>query len=214
VYIPPRAPRQQLVAELPPAVWGLTGGDLTFAGQFAFHRDMAAVLPPFQSLLDAHGREVHRFLVAGVGPVDADDLWQETWLSALRAYPALGSGEYLRAWVMTIAHRKVIDHARGRARRPVPVAATEPWEIPDGAVAADRIAPASETDRLIARLAAEPLWDHVAALPDKQRTALTLRYVADLSHAEIAAVMEISEEAARRNVHEALTRLREKEDLR
>ena len=174
----------------------------------------APTLPPFQTLLDAHGREVHRFLVASVGAVDADDCWQETWLSALRAYPQLTHGAHLRAWVMTIAHRKAIDHARGRARRPVPVAPSEPWQAPDGAVAADRIAPASETDRLIARLAAAPLWDHVAALPEKQRTALTLRYVADLSHAEIASVMEISEPAARRNVHEALNRLREKEDLR
>jgi RNA polymerase sigma factor (sigma-70 family) len=172
-------------------------------------------LPPFQALLDAHGRDVHRFLVASVGPVDADDCWQETWISALRAYPELRDDAHLKAWVMTIAHHKVIDLARARGRRPIPVApGPEPDALVDGAVAADRIAPASETDRLIARLAAEPLWDHVAALPDKQRTAVTLRYVDDLSHAEIAAAMEISEEAARRNVHEGLKRLRETGDLR
>ena len=49
----------------------------------------------------------------------------------------------------------------------------------------------------------------VARLPDKQRTALALRFVADLAYAEIAAAMETSEEAARRNVHEGLKRLRE-----
>lgn len=174
---------------------------------------MAAALPPFQSLLDAHGREVHRFLVSRVGSVDADDCWQETWISALRAYPALRDGAHLRAWVMTIAHHTVIDLARARTRRPVAVA-SEPEAPVDGAVAADRIAPASETDRLIARLAAEPLWDRVAALPDKQRTAVTLRYVDDLSHAEIATAMQISEAAARRNVHEGLKRLRQQGDLR
>ena len=46
-------------------------------------------LPPFQALLDAHGRDVHRFLMRDVGPVDADDCYQETWLAALRAYPRL-----------------------------------------------------------------------------------------------------------------------------
>ena len=188
---------------------------LTLRAAVAFHTEMAATvtLPPFQALLDAHGRDVHRFLVASVGPVDADDCWQETWISALRAYPQLRDAENLKAWVFTIAHHKVIDLARARARRPIPVT-LEPDAPVDGAVAADRIAPLSETDRLIARLAAEPLWDSVAALPDKQRTAVTLRYVDDLSHAEIAAAMQISEEAARRNVHEGLTRLRQQGDLR
>ena len=45
-------------------------------------------------------------------------------------------------------------------------------------------------------------------LPGKQRTAVALRFVADAAYAEIAAVMGTSEEAARRNVHEGLKRLR------
>ena len=45
-------------------------------------------------------------------------------------------------------------------------------------------------------------------LPDKQRTALALRYLADAGYEEIAAVMNTSQDAARRNVHEALKRLR------
>jgi RNA polymerase sigma-70 factor (ECF subfamily) len=49
----------------------------------------------------------------------------------------------------------------------------------------------------------------VGALPDKQRTAIALRYLADLSHAEIGEVMSTSAEAARRNVFEGLRRLRE-----
>ena len=53
-------------------------------------------LPPFQALLDAHGGEVHRFLVATVGRLDADDCYQETWLAALRAYPRLRDDRNLR----------------------------------------------------------------------------------------------------------------------
>ena len=52
------------------------------------------------------------------------------------------------------------------------------------------------------------LWSAVAALPDKQRTAVALRFIADSAYAEIAAAMETSEPAARRNVHEGLKRLR------
>jgi RNA polymerase sigma factor (sigma-70 family) len=150
-------------------------------------------LPPFQSLLNAHGRTVHRFLVASVGPIDADDCYQETWLSALRAYPQLRSDANLRAWLMTIAHRKAIDHVRARARRPLPDA--------------DAGLTVASTDPVSSGL--DPVWDEVAQLPDKQRTAVALRYLGDLSHAEIGTTMGINEAAARRNVHEGLKRLRE-----
>jgi DNA-directed RNA polymerase specialized sigma24 family protein len=153
-------------------------------------------LPPFQTLLDAHSLAVHRFLTAMVGPVDADDCYQETWLSALRAYPQLGDGSNLKGWLFTIAHRKAIDHVRARARRAVPV--SEPGSLPgpvaDGPVPAD-----------------EGLWAAVAALPDKQRTALALRFIADSAYAEIATTMQTSEPAARRNVHEALKALRKEQ---
>jgi RNA polymerase sigma factor (sigma-70 family) len=152
-------------------------------------------LPPFQALLDAHGRDVHRFLVASVGSVDADDCYQETWLSALRAYPRLRDASNLRSWILTIAHHKAIDHLRARSRRAVPVPETEAL-----AGAAPPAEPAIDSDGGI--------WAQVAQLPDKQRTALALRFVADAAYAEIAAVMQTSEEAARRNVHEALKRLR------
>ncbi len=153
-------------------------------------------LPPFQTLLDNHGRDVHRFLIANVGPVDADDCWQETWLAALRAYPSLQDGSNLRAWVFTIAHRKLIDHARARSRRAIPVA--EAAELASADVAVVTVTAPPD----------EHLWSSVAQLPDKQRTALTLRFLIDSSYREIAEVMGISEEAARRNVHEALKRLR------
>jgi RNA polymerase sigma factor (sigma-70 family) len=149
-------------------------------------------LPPFQSLLDAHGADVHRFLVASVGPIDADDCYQETWLAALRAYPRLRDASNLKSWIFTVAHRKVIDHVRARRRRAVPVG-----DVPEQATPPDLPAPADHE-----------LWSRVRELPPKQRTALALRYVADAGYDEISIVMSTSEDAARRNVHEALKRLR------
>jgi RNA polymerase sigma factor (sigma-70 family) len=148
-------------------------------------------LPPFQALLDAEGRDVHRFLVATVGRGDAEDCYQETWLAALKAYPRLRDASNLRSWILTVAHRKAIDHIRARNRRATPVA-----EVPETPV------PAFEPD------GAPEIWAHVRALPPKQRTAIALRTVADLAYAEIAQIMGTSEDAARRNVHEALQRLR------
>ena len=150
-------------------------------------------LPPFQVLLDSHGAVVHRFLVAAVGPVDADDCFQETCIAALRAYPALESDANLRGWLLTIAQRKAIDSHRGAGRRALPSE-----RLPEVAVAA-----AEPVD-------GEPrLWAHVRALPEKQRIAVFLRSVADLSYAEVGAVLACSQDAARRSVHEGLKRLRE-----
>ena len=49
------------------------------------------------------------------------------------------------------------------------------------------------------------VWTLVAGLPPKQRTALALRFVADQQYAEISQVMDISQDAARRNVAEGLS---------
>jgi RNA polymerase sigma factor (sigma-70 family) len=146
-------------------------------------------LPPFQTLLDAHGLDVHRFLTGMLGREHADDCYQETWLSALRAYPQLRHGSNLRSWVFTIAQRKALDQLRTR-RETVGIDA-----LPEPA-APEHAAPDHE------------LWAQVRELPDKQRTAVALRYVLDAPYAEISEVMGTSEEAARRNVHEGLKRLR------
>jgi RNA polymerase sigma factor (sigma-70 family) len=135
---------------------------------------------------------VYRFLVALVGPQDAEDCFQETFLSALRAYPRLRDGANLRSWVLTIAHRKAIDSARARSRRPEPagagdeVVADERWEAEDRSV-----------------------WEAVGTLPPKQRGAVYLRYAIGLPYREIGRVLGSSEAAARQSVREAFATLRE-----
>jgi RNA polymerase sigma factor (sigma-70 family) len=153
-------------------------------------------LPPFQRLLDAYGRDVHRFLVASVGREDADDCYQETWLAALRAYPGLRHASNLRSWILTVASRKAIDHVR--RRHPIPVAEVPEASSPSG----------PESLSAPEYLSDDELWMLVRSLPVKQRTAVALRFVVDAGYAEIAAAMETSEEAARRNVHEGLKKLR------
>jgi RNA polymerase sigma factor (sigma-70 family) len=146
-------------------------------------------LPPFQTLIDAHAGEVMAVCRGAVGRVDAEDCFQETFLSALRAYPRLRDAGNLRGWLITIAHRKAIDHHRARGRRPVPVAEVAEVAVTD---------PEPE----------DGIWAVVGALPPKQRAAVTLRYASDLPHAEIAAALGCSPEAARRSLHEGIKRLR------
>ena len=146
-------------------------------------------LPPFQVLVDEHAGDVMAVLRGAVGRADAEDCFQETFLSALRAYPKLGDARNLRGWLITIAHRKAVDHHRARGRRPVPVA-----EVAEVAV--------SDPEP------GDGIWALVGALPPKQRAAVTLRYASDLPHAEIAAALGCSPEAARRSLHEGMKRLR------
>jgi RNA polymerase sigma factor (sigma-70 family) len=149
--------------------------------------------PPFQRFLDTHRDAVWRFLVSSVGASEAEDCFQETFIAALRAYPRLRADSNLRAWVLTIAHRKSLDAHRARARRALPV---EDVAALDGRGATSPPAPDAA------------LWSAVEELPARQRSAVMLRYVADLPHRDIAAAIGCSEEAARRSLHEGLLKLR------
>ena len=149
--------------------------------------------PPFQRLLDGHRDAVWRFLVAAVGRDAADDVFQDTFLAALRAWPPSPPLENPRAWILTVAQRKALDHHRARARRPV-VAGDLP-ELP-----APPEAPGTRLDG--------ELWDRVRALPPKQRAAVLLRVAGELSHAEVGVALGVSEDAARRNAFEGLRKLR------
>jgi RNA polymerase sigma factor (sigma-70 family) len=150
-------------------------------------------LPPFQRFLDSHREAVWRFLLRSVGPSEAEDCFQETFIAALRAYPRLTDDSNLRAWVLTIAHRKALDAHRARNRRPLPV---------------EEVAAVEDRSADIAPSRDSELWEAVHRLPARQRSAVVLRYLADLPHREIAAAIGCSEAAARRSLHEGLTKLR------
>jgi RNA polymerase sigma factor (sigma-70 family) len=159
-------------------------------------------IPPFQAFFEAHRTLVYRFLLASVGPDDAEDCFQETFLSALRAYPKLANAENLRAWVLQIAANKAIDSGRSRARRPTPLE-----EVPE-----PRPREGTGDGRSGGRQGsfdpADPLWAAVRALPERMRTAVVLRHVMDRPYDEVAGVMGGNEEGARANVHQGLKRLR------
>jgi RNA polymerase sigma factor (sigma-70 family) len=148
-------------------------------------------LPPFQALLDEHATDVLAVLRGAVGRADAEDCFQETFLAALRAYPRLRDGEHLDRWLLRIASRKAIDHHRARSRRAIPSD-----EVPEQLAWA-------QADR------DDDLWSAVAALPPRQRVAVVHRHVLDRPYAEIAELMDATEETVRANVYQGIKKLRE-----
>src|SRR2546423_6001841 len=133
-------------------------------------------IPPFERFYESHKGEVLAFLRRRAGRDRADDLFQETFLRALRAYGRLEHGEHLRAWVLTIATNAVVD----AARRERPTAGLS-------------VEPAGEDERpAVEELA--PLTD---GLPPKERAAGVPRYGHDLDYDTTCAALRPHEPAAR-----------------
>ena len=144
-------------------------------------------VPPFESFYVEHRDVVFGFLRRRLGAQAAEDVFQETFLRALRAYDRLDHGEHLRSWVLTIAARLVID--TGRRAKPV---AHELPELPveDGRPAYAQI-------------------EHLAdGLPPTERAAVVLRYAYDLAYDDIADALGSTPDAARQAASAGVRRLR------
>ena len=152
-------------------------------------------LPPFEQVVEDHGPALLRFCAGRAGSDRAEDVFQEAMISALRAYADLRDPGAIRPWLFAIAARKAIDAHRVAGRVP---ASIEDADLFAGDTDQPGTRPAFQTE----------IWAQVKQLPDKQRQAVGLRFIADLSHGEIGEAMGTSEEASRRNVHEGLRRLR------
>lgn len=149
-------------------------------------------LPPFQHLVDEHWRDVAR-LAHALAPGHGEDVAQQAWTQALAAYPRLGHTRNLRSWLLTITHRCAMDHHRS-ARR------TTPHDDPASLAEAPRLPPPEAPDG--------SLWALVGALPERQREAVVLRFVADLDHRAIASALGTSPGMSRRLVSDAVATLR------
>ena len=144
-------------------------------------------VPPFESFYVEHRDVVLGFLRRRLGAQAAEDVFQETFLRALRAYDRLDHGEHLRSWVLTIAARLVID----TGRRAKPLA----QELPELSVEDGRPAYAQ--------------IEHLAdGLPPTERAAVVLRYAYDLAYDDIALALDSTPEAARQAASSGVRRLR------
>jgi len=150
-----------------------------------------ASIPPFERFYEAHNGEVLAFLRRRAGRDRADDLFQETFLRALRAYGRLEHGDHLRAWVLTIADRTLIDAVR--KEKPAAELVTEP----------------SGEDERPAFEELAPLTD---GLPPKERAAVVLRYGYSLDYDEIGAALGSSEDAARQAASAGVRRIRKQKE--
>ena len=159
----------------------------------AWEEDAARVF--VEALFAKHHGEIYAYLVRMLRDSElAADLAQDAFVKAYRNYDTLEKDENARAWLYQIAHRVALDELRRRK-----IVRMIPWtgESRGAAPSAERLA-------MDLRLSG-PLERALARIPERQRDALLLAELHDLSGLELAAAMGVSHVAARA----ILTRARE-----
>jgi RNA polymerase sigma-70 factor (ECF subfamily) len=155
----------------------------------------------FDSLVTAHHEEIYRYLLRVTAQsAAADDLSQETFLRAFRAYSSLPANGNARAWLFTIATNLCRNHLRAegrckraQARMNAGLTGIDNWD-PEQALRFNE--------------SREALQRALSALPSRQRLAFTLRKFHDLEYEAIGQSLSCSAETARAHVFQALKKIR------
>ena len=112
---------------------------------------------------------------------DAEEVWQDTWLAALRALPTYRGQSRLFTWLCGIARHKIADHYRRRREPAEPFSALPPEQV----AALVDTEPLPE-DIVLQRAARTRVVEALAALPEDYRAALVARYADERSVDEVA----------------------------
>jgi RNA polymerase sigma-70 factor (ECF subfamily) len=148
-----------------------------------------------EQLFALHHSEIYAYILRMVRDADvAADFAQDTFIKAYKAQDSLEDRAKARAWLYQIAHRVVLDEMRRRR-----IVRFIPWTGENYGAA-----PSAEHLAMEMRLSG-PLARALARIPERQRAALLMAEVNDLTGLELASALGISHVAARA----LLTRARE-----
>ncbi len=143
-------------------------------------------------------RQLVRFCASYLGSIEeAEDAVQDVWCKVLESTTV---PDHFRAWLYRIARNRCLDLVRRRGRRP------DDETLPSGSSIPEDLS--GQLTRLVRKEMHSRLKQLVASLPASQRELLRLRYVEELSRAEIAEVLEIPESVVKSRLFEGLERLR------
>jgi len=138
--------------------------------------------------------------VRGRGAEDPEDLLGEVFIHVVRAVGSFsGNQDSFRAWVLTIARRRLVDDFRRRGRRPRPAGTPQDLEA---------VGPTGDAEReALANLEAARAVDAIRSLSPDQQDVLLLRLVGDLSLQEVARIMGKRVSAVKALQHRGLAAL-------
>jgi RNA polymerase sigma-70 factor, ECF subfamily len=152
----------------------------------------------FTYLYDRYVQPVYRYIFSRVGnKSEAEDLTSQTFLAALEAVPRYQERGFFSAWLFSIARRKVMDALRKKGYQ---VSLDLAEQVSDGLDAASQVYRNTEIEELISL---------IHSLDEPEQELIRLRYVAELSFAEMADLVGKSEEAVKKSLYRLLTRLQD-----
>lgn len=156
----------------------------------------------FTAVVSAHHGEIYRYLQRVIGRAgDADDLCQEAFLRAFRAYGSLPGEANVRAWLFSIATNLAKNHFRSEARRRHAYDEVKHSMREAANSAPDLETVSRETEGLVEAI--------VQRLPLKQRLAFTQRKIHGLDYEAIGRSLSCSAESARAHVFQAVRKIRQ-----
>jgi RNA polymerase sigma-70 factor (ECF subfamily) len=163
--------------------------------------------PSFTEIISLHQSAVYRYLARFTRHQhDAEDLFQETFLRAHRAYAALPAEANVRAWLMRIAINLTKNYVRDRQRRHRVIVEAVPEPVLNGRQEA--VAGVDTESAMIFQETAQTLWTAIEELPFRQRVAFVQRQFEGLEYETIADNLGCSQDGARAHVYQALRKLR------
>jgi RNA polymerase sigma-70 factor (ECF subfamily) len=150
----------------------------------------------FAKLYDCYAPNIYRYLLSRLGNVaGAQDLTSQTFLKAFEMFPRYRHTGYFSAWLFAIARSKYVDYLRktkNRTGTSIDHIQDPQEDLLQGVIRSERLA---ELKTMIGRL------------PEEEQDLLRLRFVADLSFAEIAYLLERKEDAVKKTLYRLLARL-------
>ncbi len=150
----------------------------------------------FGNLYDQYAPSIYRYLLSRLGNVEeARDITSQTFLKAVEIFPQYRHRGYFSAWLFSIARSKYVNHLRKNKRGVEAINEEQPDPRPD---------PLSE---LVDSEQMTDLAKRIRTLAPDEQELLRLRFVADLSFAEMSELLRMSEGAIKKRIYRLLARL-------
>ncbi len=163
-------------------------------------------LSAFGELVERHRSVVYRVAARMVGPDDADDVTQESFLRAFHRLGRFRGESPFRSWLLRIAHNVALDALERRSRIPVPVADAPAGDSPD-AVVGSPVAPRTPADELEVSERRQRLERKLEGLRPAHRAVLVLRDLEGLPYEEIAGLTDTPLGSVKGRLHRARAEL-------
>ena len=181
-------------------------------GQDAFLEKLRAGDPAaFAQLVEANQRNVYNLALRMLNnPQEAEDVLQETFLSAYKSLPGFEGRSSLSTWLYRIASNASL--MRLRKKQPDTTSIDEPLELEEGDSLPRQFVDWSSVpeDELLDEESRRMMNEAVAELPEGLRIVFILRDIEGLSTEETGEALELSESAVKTRLHRARLALREK----